>query len=162
MMGGACASVGPLEQSARINRQRGSSRTWLLPALLIGLASCGPRGAIPDPQNELPFGFVDQPQDGSTVGTTVAVHGWALDDGHIASVRIFVDNRFRTTASLGLPRPDVSRAYPQHAKGGDGHGWAVTLDLSDRDGTRTLVVQALDNCGATRDIGAIQVLVGDR
>src|SRR6266851_2692577 len=98
--------------------------------LVVVAAACMQHAsAEPDPKNELPFGYVDQPAPGSTVERNVPMRGWALDDGSVKEVRVYVDGRFGARTALNESRPDVSKAYPKYAGGTDMHGWALTLSL---------------------------------
>jgi hypothetical protein len=119
------------------------------------------RPSAPDPKNELPQGFIDAPATGAGVGRAVQMYGWALDDGGVAEVRVYVDGRFAVRAPIDQKRPDVSKAYPDYAANTDVHGWAVTvpLDASLSAGPHTIIAQAVDTQGATRDIGTITVSV---
>ena len=133
---------------------------WLA-AVLLFTAACN-RGAVPrdpDPRNELPFGFVDVPAQGSTVGYQLQARGWALDDGGVSEVRIFLDNRFVGRTTITESRPDVSRAYAKYANGSDVHGWTVLVPIpaDTPAGPHTVLVQAVDDHGATRDIGTVNV-----
>jgi len=112
----------------------------------------------PDPNNELPTGFVDQPTPGATVDRQMQMYGWAHDDGGVREIWIFVDGRFVGRTTVTQPRPDVLTAFPQYAGGTDRLGWAVTVPLTSAPaGMHSVVVQAVDNKGATRDIGTIDV-----
>lgn len=131
-------------------------------AWLVVIAACGrgqPEGAH-DPENELPFGYVDRPTANQHVARHVDVAGWALDDTGLREVRIYVDGRFKAAVGLEVDRPDVSKAFPNFRKGTDRHGWGAIIDLG-KAGPHTVLVQALDEDGATRDIGVIEVTVPD-
>ena len=113
----------------------------------------------PDPKNELPFGYVDEPKDGTSIDRNVTTHGWAMDDNGVAEIRVFLDNHFVARTTPTEARPDVSKAFPRYAHGKDTHGWTliVPLDAGVVLGPHTLVYQAVDNQGATRDIGTVNV-----
>jgi hypothetical protein len=53
----------------------------------------------------------------------------------------------------------VVKAYPAFAHRSDVHGWTVTVPLGADTpaGPHTILVQAVDNQGATRDIGTSTV-----
>lgn len=129
----------------------------LLAALIAISASCSNETA-PDPANELPIGFVDTPRPGEVLrpGPTI-VGGWALDDAGVAEVRIYFDGRFAARATLSVARPDVGQAYPKYARSGDLYGWNVSVDFAATPGTHTILAQAVDTAGATRDIGVIEI-----
>jgi hypothetical protein len=127
----------------------------------LALAGCNRRqtNRAIDPTNELPFGVVDGPKDGSAVPAVVTTGGWALDDRGIREVRIYVDGHFANVTPLNTPRPDVVKAYPQYARGSDVVGFTTTVEFT-MPGPHTIVVQAVDTDGATRDIGSIKVTSG--
>lgn len=133
---------------------------WLAAVLLL-TAACS-RSAVPrdpDLRNELPFGYVDVPSTGSTVGYQMHTRGWALDDGSVSEVRIFLDGHFVARTTITESRPDVAKTYPKYAKGSDLHGWTVLVPVAADTpaGPHTILVQAVDNQGATRDIGMSNV-----
>jgi hypothetical protein len=115
--------------------------------------------ADPDSQNELPFGFVDAPAEGAGVGRQIQMYGWALDDRGVKDVRIFVDGKYVTKTGVTVARPDVMNAHPAYSHGTPNHGWAVTVTLADafQPGPHTIIAQAVDTQGATRDIGVVTV-----
>jgi hypothetical protein len=126
-----------------------------------GCGSNAPTNRALDPANELPFGRIDVPAAGAQVAASVTVGGWALDDRGIAEVRIYVDNHFAALAPLNTDRADVSKAFAPYAKGNDKHGWTVAIAF-DAPGPHTIVAQAVDSDGATRDIGTIAVTSSDK
>ena len=133
----------------------------VLLAVLAAGACRRPPTATP-PKNEPPFGVVDGPANGATVGREVEFSGWALDDSRVAEVRIYVDGQFKVSAKVKIPRPDVTKVYPRYATPGDIHGWWELVDLGDRGGEHTLLAQAVDDRGATGDIGPIKVRLIER
>ncbi len=133
---------------------------FLLCALLLSAVSCAPgRAADPDPKNELPFGYVDQPTNGATIERDMPASGWAMDDHGVAEVRIFLDNHFVARTTLTAARPDVSKAYPTYVHGNDTHGFSllVPLGAGAMPGPHTILFQAVDNQGATRDFATVNV-----
>lgn len=142
--------------------------TWLLAApLTIGLmtttalASAACQRTAPDASNELPFGFVDQPANGASVQRRFNMYGWALDDDGVKEVWVFVDGRFAAKAPIDQSRPDVTKSYPGYRGNTDVHGWAATVSLGSdvQPGNHSIVVQAIDTKGATRDIGSLTVVL---
>lgn len=135
--------------------------------VLFTMAGCGgdrsspsnPAGAPapPDPSNQLPFGSLDAPAANATVPRKVTVSGWAMDDTGVEGVRVYVDGHFITSTTLTVDRADVSAAVPAYARQSDRHGWTVTIGLEP--GTHTLLAQAVDRVGATRDLGSVSVTV---
>jgi hypothetical protein len=133
---------------------------WLAAAVLL-LTACS-QSAVPrdpDPENLLPLGHIDVPTSGATVGYQMLVQGWALDDGSVSEVRIFLDSRFVARTTITEPRPDVRKVYPLLAQESDIHGWTVTVPLGAGTlrGPHTILVQAFDNQGASHDIGTVNV-----
>ena len=124
-------------------------------------ATSGPE-VTPDPSNELPFGVVDQPRNGDTVGRVVDVIGWALDDSLVRDVRVSVDGTYQASARLTIRRPDVANAYPKYPASRSNTGWQATVDLGETAGRHTITAGAVDDRGATRDIGQVVVLLIDR
>lgn len=129
---------------------------------MLTLAGCGvPAVSEPDPANELPFGVVDRPVDGETVGRMLEVTGWALDDSEVRLVRLYVDGKYRQSTTLTAHRSDVVAAHPTYARDDGNQGWDALIDLGDTAGPHAVLVQAVDDDGASRDIGTVVVkLVG--
>lgn len=139
-------------------KRRGTLAGLLIAAMTLA-AGCNPGNNTDgpaDPTNELPFGRVDQPADGAVVPASVAVGGWALDDRGIREVRVYVDGHFQIGVPLNTDRPDVSKAFPVYSKNGDRHGWTTAASF-EAAGPHTVVVQAVDTDGATRDIGVLNL-----
>jgi hypothetical protein len=131
-------------------------------AIAAAAAGCGSAGAggsrEPDPANELPLGFVDMPSANAVVPPQFAAAGWALDDTGIDVVRLYVDGRYVVSTHLETDRPDVTKAFPQYTAEGNKHGWQAVLKVV-RPGAHTLIVQAVDKSGATRDLGVVPFTV---
>lgn len=111
----------------------------------------------PDPTNQLPFGTLDAPASDATVAQDVTVSGWAMDDAGIAAVRVYVDGHFVESTELTVDRPDVSAAVPAFSRQSDRHGWTVAINLEP--GAHTILAQAVDTVGGTRDLGSVAVTV---
>jgi hypothetical protein len=136
---------------------RGAARIAALVLLLAVSTSCG-KNPI-DPANELPFGNVDVPKPSETVPSAkVSVAGWALDDSAVAQIRVYVDGRFKGVTTLGVARPDVAQAYPRYSSRGNVCGWTLVVDAGT-PGPHKILAQAVDDFGATRDLGAIDITV---
>jgi len=116
-----------------------------------------PAPTPPDPSNQLPFGTLDAPAANATVPREVTVSGWAMDDTGVEGVRVYVDGHFIQSTTLTVDRADVSAAVPAYARQSDRHGWTVTIGLGP--GTHTILAQAVDRAGATRDLGSVSVTV---
>jgi hypothetical protein len=137
-----------------------TSRAIVVAGLLM--AACGRDGGrAPDPANELPFGVIDVPADHAQVAAQTAIGGWALDDKGIAEIRLYIDNHFVGATKINTDRGDVSKVYPTYAAGTNLHGWTTSL-VFDTPGAHTILVQAVDSDGATRDIGTRAVTSLDK
>ncbi len=130
---------------------------------IAAAAGCGSTaaGGSPDPANEMPFGFVDQPRDAAHMGRTIAVHGWVLDDHGVADVRVFLDGRYVGSAASRVARPDVTKTYSRYAAANDQPGFVAQLVLPDSvaTGQHVLLVQVVDDAGLTRDIGSRTIVI---
>lgn len=132
--------------------------------LMLAVAGCGGRtetNRALDPANELPFGHLDKPVQDEQVGTQTAVGGWAMDDRGIAEVRVYIDNHLAGSVKLNTDRPDVSKAFPQYARGSTLHGWTLSISF-DAPGPHTVLAQAMDSDGATRDVGTVALTSIDK
>jgi hypothetical protein len=109
--------------------------------------------------NELPFGAVERPRPNEQIAGRLIVSGWAMDDCGIESVRIYVDARYVTDARLQRDRTDIARTYPRHARGSVAHGWEAQVDWKGAPGPHTVLIQAQDNQGSTRDLDFMTVIL---
>ena len=123
----------------------------------LTLAGCRNDRGLDDPANELPFGRVDVPVEGAKVSAQAPIAGWALDDRGVKEVRVYVDGHLVSHGALANDRPDVTKAFPQYARNGDRHGWTLIMAF-DTPGPHSVVAQAVDSDGATRDIGTLNVV----
>ena len=139
-------------------------RVRILLTLVVALPALAACQAAPErkPDNPLPFGALDAPKNGEVVGRVVEVTGWALDDSRVVSVSAYVDGRFQASATPELPRPDVARLYPSYAGAAEVSGWRLELDLGEAPGARTILVRAVDDRQAARDLGSIEVHLIER
>ena len=118
---------------------------------------------IPQPEasNELPFGVLDWPPDGTTVPpkSGLLVAGWALDESGIKEVRVFFDNRFKIASPLEVERPDLMAYGSRYTRGVDVHGFRIQMVMPGVSGDHSILVQAVDDRGATRDLGTARISV---
>lgn len=131
-----------------------------LVAFVVGCSRGGSDGVL-DPSNELPFGNVDQPAAKSQTGASTPVGGWAMDDREVREVRIYVDGRLAEVSIINTERPDVSKAFPAYAHATHMHGWSAIITF-EAPGPHTILIQAVDSNGATRDIGTVPVTSVDK
>jgi len=125
---------------------------------VVSLAGC--REPAKNPKNLLPYGYVDTPKAGDVLrpGKTL-VGGWALDDVRVTEVRVYFDGHYRASAPIEVPRPDVAKVVEQCAHQGTICGWNLRVDFGMAAGEHTILVQAIDNHGASRDIGTVPVTI---
>src|SRR6185436_17165659 len=90
-----------------------------------------------------------------------AIAGCAPDDRGIREIRLYIDGHLANTCRPTQARPDVSQIFPQYARGRTRHGWTMLAGF-DVPGPHTLIVQAVDSDGATRDIGVLNVTAIDK
>jgi Bacterial Ig domain len=110
-----------------------------------------------------PTVYIDAPKQGSTVGGTVTVVGWAIDNASavgaaINSVQVNVDGAPVGAATYGISRADVCVAYPGRS-GCPNVGFTFSLNTSLlTPGSHTITVTATDSDG-TPDSGSSSVTV---
>ena len=101
---------------------------------------------------KLPFGAVDTKLIGQPLHGTVQIVGWALSEGGMRQVLLYLDRNFVTLGNLGMERPDVAKnlpGLPNSAK----CGWEALLDTSNiAPGSHRLTIQAQSKDGATYDL----------
>ncbi len=133
----------------------------------------------PLPEMDPPFGTFDTPLDGSTVSSSVAVTGWALDDSGVDSVKIYrmqgsTDVYIGDAVMVEGARPDVAASYPQYP-GNTRAGWGhmMLTNFLPNGGNGTFIIKAIatdvvgkkttlgtktiycDNANAVKPFGAI-------
>ena len=140
-----------------------AARAVAIAVALAFAAACsrGQSDGVLDPANELPFGNVDQPLAKSQTGASTPVGGWAMDDREVREVRVYVDGHLAEVSPLNTLRPDVTKAFPQYARASHMHGWSTVIAF-EAPGAHTILVQAVDSNGATRDIGTVPVTSTDK
>jgi hypothetical protein len=132
-----------------------------IPAVLLVLTTaCSHKSSSEELQHsKLPFGVMDAPQNGAAVRGKVGMGGWALCEGGIAQVIVYLDRDYVTQSRLRLPRPDVAKAFPSFIDAATA-GWNAVLDTTPfPPGNHEVVVQAKCNTGATRDLSVIHIIV---
>jgi len=95
------------------------------------------------------------------VPRTFVASGWALDDTGIASLRLFVDNKYLMPIERRVVRDDLNASYPEYANNSRRHGWIASVNLPDTTpaGPHTLLVQIADTGGLTRDVGPVTFVI---
>lgn len=143
-------------------RPTGITRVILLAAFLALATGSGCEPAASSGrlrELELPRGFLDLPLEGAVPQGDVVVAGWAVAPDGIEDVAVYVNGRYVDSAALGFSRPDVARAEPT-APGASTSGFRAIVAAADLPGGEvTLVVQARSRLGATRDVGAVRLVI---
>jgi hypothetical protein len=141
----------------------------------VGTTTFGPFDVVVNNAiNQAPFGSLDIPSNGVTVGEngSVAVVGWALDDSDIDHVDFFIDGHLWASAigrggvgnaTFGATRPDVFAAFPDFPGPQPKSlfsGYLAILDTTQVvNGLHVISVRATDDQGSAREIGAATVQV---
>ena len=116
--------------------------------------------------SEKPFGSFDTPIDGSTVASSIAVTGWALDDNGIENVKIYREQG-NTLIYIGDAmlvegaRPDVAAAYPGYPNNTRaGWGYMMLTNFLPNSGNGTFVIHAIatDTVGKSNTLGSKTIL----
>jgi hypothetical protein len=116
-------------------------------------------------QDQLPFGSFDTPEDNSTVMSSIAVTGWALDDVGLSSLKIYrapLKSEGKALVYIGEatfvegPRPDVEAAfpdYPYNYKAGWGYMMLTNFLPDGGNGTFKIYAIAVDTFGKEVTLG---------
>jgi len=114
-----------------------------------------------------PFGSFDLPAEGLTVRSSIPVTGWALDDVHVASVKLYrgtslADRVYIDEATfVEGARLDVEAAYssyPESKRAGWGY-MMLTNFLPLGDGPYNILVYATDSKGQETLLGSKAIVV---
>ncbi|WP_238902752.1 Ig-like domain-containing protein [Clostridium sp. YIM B02506] len=95
---------------------------------------------------------IDNPVSNSTVsvGKSITINGWALNESGIKEVKIYLDNLYLGNATMGISRPDVKKVYPEYMKA-DKSGFEYTINNSSlSEGAKTIKVQAIGIDGTSQ------------
>ena len=104
-----------------------------------------------------PIGCIDSPTNLQLIKSdTVDIRGWVSNDSKLTKVNVYLDNLYKSTAQIGLSRPDVQLAYPSYRETKNS-GYVAKLDLSGLAyGKHTIKIEAISIDGTissfTRDI----------
>lgn len=107
-----------------------------------------------------PFGAIDAPKPGETIGGTYRIQGWALtpqpnkipEDG--STIRILVDNSDMGHANYNVPRSDIAELFPGYA---NSQAAAAYFDLDTSslvNGLHQLSWVVTDDAGNIEGIGS--------
>lgn len=99
------------------------------------------------------YTYIDQPGENSKVNNAdLVVGGWALSSKGIKEVKVYVDGKYIKSATLGLPRPDVDKAFPGYI-GGAASGYSAVIDkINIAEGNHTVTVEAIGNNGVSEKV----------
>jgi N-acetylmuramoyl-L-alanine amidase len=105
----------------------------------------------------LPFGAFDYPIEHASLKGDVKMSGWALSEDGIKEIVVYVDRSFYGFGKMGGPRADVVKVYPAFASTPD-IAWTAPLDTTEIPvGSHDVLVRAISNKGAIRDLGNASV-----
>jgi len=85
--------------------------------------------------------------------------GWALAEGGVAKVDLYLDRKFLQEATLKIKRPDVLRVYPAFGKVDD-VGWTTDLRTDTLPvGKHVLTVRITSRGGLVTDLEPHRVTI---
>lgn len=107
-----------------------------------------------------PYGWLDQPAEGSTVGKKTKVYGWALSDhGKVTKIEILLDGKPAKAKIKRMPRGGICTIHPAGIDCPN-PGFEGEADLSRaKNGPHTLAARLSDSTGATVEVGKKNVTV---
>lgn len=124
--------------------------------MLLALVSCGQKAAV---DAKPPFGAFDIPRDGERLKGIAIAMGWALAEGGVEHVDLYLDHQFLQRANLKIKRPDVLKLYPAFAKVED-VGWVTELLTESLPiGQHEFVVRVTSRKGAVADLDPHRVTI---
>ncbi len=122
---------------------------WDLAHVGVDLNIDEPCQCIRNDPTEWPNFSIDSPLNGATIGASVPISGWIINNAYVvgdpidpSSINIDVDGVMVGHATYGLPRPDTCMTYPGRA-GCPNVGYSYTLDATAlAPGQHTITVAA--------------------
>jgi N-acetylmuramoyl-L-alanine amidase len=106
-----------------------------------------------------PFGKMDQPVAGRQIAEPFAIRGWAISEGGMDQVMIYVDGKLLGNAHLGLERPDVNTVYPR-ARDSLTSGWQFeATPVMFTPGEHEISAKALSESGSVSELGKAKVYI---
>jgi len=114
---------------------------------------------------EYPFGAFSTPVDGSSVASSIAVTGWALDDTGVSNVKIYRESGdslvyIGDATFVDGARPDIAAAYPYYplnTRAGWGYMMLTNFLPNGGNGTFVLHAKAMDGYGKETDLGVATI-----
>jgi N-acetylmuramoyl-L-alanine amidase len=99
------------------------------------------------------FGFLDNPQTGTTLRGNHNVYGWFLDKSGVAKIEVLVDGAVVGQADYGDARADIQRFYPEFNNGKA--GFHFTLDTTKfPEGRHTITIRETGKNGIVTTLPA--------
>ncbi len=117
--------------------------------------SASARVEKPTATNPPSIGIIDFPKNGSRVGRSTAILGWALDERGVREVRVYVEDGLAGRFTPDQPRPDVSATFPGLAAGSDVHGWQGEIDFGSHEGATGVRLDVVDTAGAVTTVSHV-------
>jgi len=125
-------------------------------AVIFACAGCGSSTKSALSSNlspaKIPFGTLDNPLDGATVKGAVLVDGWALSEGGVDHVAIYIDRTYLQDAPVKGAREDVAKVYPQFASVLDMRFSTEFHAETIAPGPHQISARVIGRDGATRDL----------
>ena len=96
-----------------------------------------------------PIQVIDTPVNNAEIsGNSLTVSGWSLNTVPISKINVYVNDKFMTTATMGISRADVKAVYPSYNNANS--GYSANLDVSGiSSGVKTIRVEQVANDGST-------------
>jgi N-acetylmuramoyl-L-alanine amidase len=99
------------------------------------------------------FGFLDNPQTGTTLRGNHNVYGWFLDKSGVAKIEVLVDGAVVGEADYGDARADVQRLYPEFNNGKAGFNFSLDTTKYP-DGRHTITIRETGKNGIVTTLPA--------
>lgn len=119
------------------------------------------------PEIDPPFGSFETPVEGSLFSGSIAVTGWALDDGGLANVKIYllqngIANYIGDALFVEGARPDIASAfsgYPNNTKAGWGYMMLTNFLPGGGNGSYVISAIATDLAGKSTELGSKTIMI---
>jgi len=120
----------------------------------------GAKPAQPATAKRGPYGWLDEPAEGSTVGKKTEIYGWALSErGKVSKIEILLDGKAIKANLKRIPRGGLCPKFPT-AVDCPNPGFLGEADFSRAEkGSHTLAARFTDSTGATVELGKKNVTV---
>ena len=107
----------------------------------------------------VPLTVIDNPSNGASIKSkSINVSGWALNPEGVSKIEVYVNNRYITTAKIGLSRPDVEKVYPSYKDSNSGYTAAISLN-EIMPGENSITVKQIGKDGSTNSVSTTINLV---